>query len=349
MNESLLLRFRTEDRQLNVIDFKAGDGIVFDWHRDASALNLALGLQPVFPGHLDWVRRRHDWRNREFMLDAVVHDGGIRLSGFRGDPEGLPWGSYDLTVEVESLHFKQPPEPLVIPKGGQLEVTFEDEPETRTVRLHENFDSITAQILNDSRSLIEDEQALAWLRGERPRPARKACLLNILAKLRVPPDPEHGLTEPLARALEFLYFADVDRIYASAQPALLEALKQLTAAKLWVEEGYPTASIHRRLLDSLGRFGIPAADAARYQLISYRQGGRNCLQICAASPPAGYPKPEIYLDIDMDLGNPLWDLEGLIVHLGELLDPGRTDHLALHRALNKGATEDFLYYDVVRV
>ncbi|MBM3747636.1 MAG: hypothetical protein FJW34_17760 [Acidobacteria bacterium] len=349
MNESLLLRFRTEDRPVNVIDFKADDGVVFDWHRDASPLNLALGLQPVFPGHLDPVRRRRDWRNKEFALDAVVHDGGLRLSGFRGDPEGLPAGVYDLTVEVESMEFKKPSERIEIPRGGQHVETFVEEPETRTVSVHENFDSITAQILNHPRSSIEDEQVLTWLRSERPRPARKACLLNILAKLRVPPERQSGLTEPLARALDFLYFADVDRIYAAAQPALLEALKRLTAAKLWVEEGYPAASIHRRLIDSLGRFGIPAADAARYELVSYRQGGRNCLQICAASPPEGCGKPEIYLDIDMDLGNPLWDLEGLIVHLGELLDPGRTDHLALHRALNQGATEDFLYYDVVRV
>jgi hypothetical protein len=94
---------------------------------------------------------------------------------------------------------------------------------------------------------------------------------------------------------------------------------------------------------------VPDADALRFSLMSYRQGGRNCLQIVVASPPQGLADTTVYADIDIDLGNPLWDLEGLIVHLGELLDSGRTDHFSLRRALQRGPTSDFVYYDVESV
>ena len=101
------------------------------------------------------------------------------------------------------------------------------------------------------------------------------------------------------------------------------------------------------LLDSLMRLDIEAADAKTFALTSFRQGGRNCLQIVVATPTDGFPDPTLYTDIDIDLGNPLWDLEGLFVHVGELLDSGKTNHFALHGKLDKGDTKDFLYYDLV--
>ena len=94
---------------------------------------------------------------------------------------------------------------------------------------------------------------------------------------------------------------------------------------------------------------IGVANANQYELSSYRQGGRNCLQIVIATLPAGSADLTSYVDVDIDLGNPLWDLEGLIVHASELLDSGRTDHLALRSKFAKGATSDFLYYDLVQV
>jgi len=48
-----------------------------------------------------------------------------------------------------------------------------------------------------------------WIASSVPRPARQACLLNILAKLSVPSDGARGLGEPLVDAVKYVYFADV--------------------------------------------------------------------------------------------------------------------------------------------
>ncbi len=348
MNESLLLTFESEGQPLNVASFRADQGLLFAWHRDASPLIVAVGLQPLSPGRLEPVRSRHGWRDKQFYLDAVVEAGGIRFSGFQGDPDGLPPGDYDLTVEVESMRFRDSVRRIRIREGRQTKVTLREKPDRRAIRLRGNLDPLTSGLIQQPRSVIDGQPLPDWLASRQPRAARQACLLNVLAKLRVPPDPPAGFSEPLTSALEFLYFADVDRIYAAARAGLSAYLESLVTARLWVREGRPVATIHERLLDSLARFGVDEATRARFALNSFRQGGRNCLQVCVASPPDDFADPTVYLDIDIDLGNPFWDLEGLFVHLGEFLDPAKTDHLALHRALNKGATKDFLGYDVVR-
>ncbi len=347
MNESLILRFASSGRQLNVVEFQPSLGLVFDTHPDASPLNVVLGLQPRLPQLLDPVRRRHDWRDREFMLDVRRDGAGIRLSGAGGDPKGLPAGIYDLTVEVESYDFENFSQTVEIPADGQAEVTLHEKADPRLVKLRNSIDPVTAAILDNSRSTLDGQTVRQWLGGAGPRECRKACLLNILAKLRVPPAPAAGLPAPLSGLVEFVYFADVDRVYAAVQPDLNDILSRLTDAKLWVKEGRPKAKIHERLLDSLERLKVDTADG-KFTLASFRQGGRNCLQIVVATPRKGFSDPTLYADIDIDLGNPLWDLEGVFVHLGELLDSGKTSHFALHDKLDKGETKDFLYYDLVR-
>jgi len=257
-------------------------------------------------------------------------------------------GVYDITVELESYRFRDTAQRITVRRGQQILVTLHEQPDTRRVQLLDNIDSLTAAVLDNPQSLLDGTPARNWLTSSLPRPPRQACLLNVLAKLRVPPDPTHGLQEPLTSAIEFVYFADVDRTYAAAKPELSTTLDQLVSGGLWASEGTPKAPIHHRLLESLTRIGVPADDAHRFQLGSFRQGGRNSLQIVVASPPAGFPEGTLYVDLDIDLGNPLWDLEGLIIHIGELLDSGKTDHLSLHKALAKGDTKDFLYYDVIQ-
>jgi len=348
MNESILLRFESEGRPLRVVEFGVEQGIVFDRHPDASPLNLAIGLQPLFPQLLEPVQRRHDWRNKEFLLAAAIHDGGLRFSGHKGDPEGLPQGVYDLTVEIESFRFRDADQRITLRDGKQTEVTVHEEPDRRRIVLRDNFDPLTQGIVANPESVVDGQPLLDWLKNPIPRASRKACLLNVAAKLRIPPAAGAGLTTPLTTAFKYMYFADVDRVYAAADAGLDARLKDLVARKLWVKEGRPNAPIHLRLLDSLQRLKdpIPAEEARQFTLTSYRQGGRNCLQIVTATPPAGSPRPHVYTDVDIDLGNPLWDLQGLIVHVGELLDPGRTDHLALHRSLYKGEAADFKFYDI---
>ena len=54
----------------------------------------------------------------------------------------------------------------------------------------------------------------------------------------------------------------------------------------------------------------------------------------------------VYADVDIDLGNPLWDLDGVLVHLGELLDGGPTDHFKVREKLGKTLSSDFIFFTV---
>jgi len=125
---------------------------------------------------------------------------------------------------------------------------------------------------------------------------------------------------------------------------MLQQLRELAAGedRLFFDEGAPGAAIHQRLL---GRAGVP-----QHQLESFRQDSRNSMQVVMAYPSGQPAGGRYYADVDIDLGNPLRDIEGFVVHLGELLSGRDTDHLKLQSALTKKGqpTAPFIYYDVGR-
>jgi hypothetical protein len=344
MDERILLQFENDGKPMKVLSFVRAEGITFHQPKQASPLNLAIGLQPLLPGRLDAVRLRHDWRQKEFNLDIAVHDGGLLLSGYRNDREGLPFGAYDLTVEVESYRFANNEQRIVLPRGEQKAVTLIAEPDRRKVQLLDNFDAATASLVQASS--VDGHPLQTWLSSAAPREVRKACLLNILTKLAVPPMPG-AARRALTSRFAALHFADVDRVYGSADPALRADLDGFVRKGGWAFEGRPKASIHQKVVtDAVKRFPELRGKAlADFELASYRQGGRNSLQIVVATPR--FAHPAVYADVDIDLGNPLWDLEGALIHLGELLDSGRTDHFALRRKLDKGDTKDHVFYRIV--
>ena len=150
----------------------------------------------------------------------------------------------------------------------------------------------------------------------------------------------------LNRAFEAVHFADVNRIYATADPGLNDILKSFVSADGWKGEGRPKHAIHKRLVtDALRRFpDLEGKTEDDFDLQSYRQGGRNGLQIVVAIPK--FQHPVVYTDVDVDLGNPLWDLEGVFVHLGELLDGGPTDHFKVREKLGDALSPEFLFFTV---
>jgi hypothetical protein len=115
--------------------------------------------------------------------------------------------------------------------------------------------------------------------------------------------------------------------------------------KPFYAEGPPHADIHRLLLTRMQEKGLEA-DIADYRLESFRQEGKTCLQAVVAIPRNGDGR--YYADLDIDLGNPLQDVEGFFIHIGELLGDSATDHFALRNKLLKGTTKDFVYYKVDR-
>jgi hypothetical protein len=134
-----------------------------------------------------------------------------------------------------------------------------------------------------------------------------------------------------------------DRVYMTVDSALKTRIEDLVKdpKKPFYAEGRPTAAIHQRLLDA-----IPADEKSGFtDLLSFRGEGKPSLQMVIAIPPVGFP--HTYADFDLDLGNPLQDVLGLVTHFGELLDGKPTNHLDLRKKLAKGKAADFLYYAVV--
>jgi hypothetical protein len=295
---------------------------------------------------IEAVQLRHGWNRNQFGFDATLIEGGILLSGAAGDREGLPPGPYDVTVEVESYTFKNAHNRILVKEGSRTVIVMQVKPETRVITLKDNFDAATQAVIDAS--TIDDKPMLNWLSGSvrpKPRVQRRACALNILSRLAAPPALK--VKAGLNRAFETVHFADVDRIYGTAAPELHATLESFVHADTWKGEGPPGHPIHKRLVfDAIKRFPEELGDKTErdFNLLSYRQGGRNGMQVVVAIPK--FEHPVIYAEVDIDLGNPLWDLEGVFVHLGELLDGGPTDHFKVREKLGDMLAPEFIFYTV---
>ena len=179
----------------------------------------------------------------------------------------------------------------------------------------------------------------------RPRPKRKACLLNILARLSVTP-----LTDvPLVGFIQEIFLADVSRIYAKVDPKLLNLLQELDAddRQPFKKDNIPIDSVHQKVLRRIPREDQDVTELYRKEMKSFRQMTRPSLQIVIFPPPKDKPGRGCYADIDIDLGNPTKDLSGFFIHLGELISEGKTDHIKLNKELKKDSVlSAHLHYDI---
>jgi hypothetical protein len=142
--------------------------------------------------------------------------------------------------------------------------------------------------------------------------------------------------EPLAKHVRSVLLADVDRIYVKLDGGFAEALSQ-PGSGFRQDPG----AIH----ETHGRLKLRVPNGRDHDLRSFREMvGLHSLQIVVASTN-NLDAPQ-YADVDIDLGNPFASPKGLVVHIGELIDPDRTDHLALSGPLSQSASREFLYYSV---
>lgn len=191
------------------------------------------------------------------------------------------------------------------------------------------------------RSTVDGVAAADWLEDTNRRPTRQACLLNLLASLRMRP----SVGAPLVALVDHVFFVSNDRMYAKVDRKLLDTIEQLVLdqKKPFYAEGSPHAPIHGRLLSALPE--PPDVKARFNQLSSFRGEGKPSMQAVIAVPPPHLP--HTYAEFDLDLGNPLQDMLGFFVHIGELLDGKPTNHLDMRRTLAKTKASDFLCYTVV--
>jgi hypothetical protein len=286
------------------------------------------------------VQQLQGWAPGEFKLKVSVEGGVIVLRG--DDNLSLPQGRYQLRVGLEEAKSKPRRGPVVtIKEDGFAEAGVDIETDDREVEVDlETCDPEIQRVLDAS--ILDGIATVTWLASDTPRPARKSCLMNLLACLRTRPT----LAQPLIAQVESMYFVSNDRAYARVTSGLLSRLEGLSLDRNqpFYREGRPKADIHKLLVAS-----IPAAECQLFsadRLVSFRGEGSPSLQVVVAEPPPGHPVA--FAEFDLDLGNALQDVVGFVVHMGELLDGKATNHLDLRRKLagKSAATRPFLYYTI---
>jgi hypothetical protein len=338
MHESIEVRFQKNGKRLRVKRQLPG-GIEFE---EPDPLERTVGIQ-FSPQNeptrmrMDSIRRMQGWEPGQFKLKMSVESGSIFLRGV--DDHTLPEGRYRLQLQIEEA--ATPGVKIAaVDHDASVIVTVDVEMDDRTVAvdLTGADDGITALL---KRSRVDGALADEWLADTDHRPTRQACLINLLASLRMRPN----MAAPLLTLVQDVFLVANDRIYAKVDRKLVDTLQDLAddPARPFFAEGKPHAPIHGRLLTAM-----PESSDVRARfggLLSYRAEGKPSMQIVVAIPPSDLP--HTYADIDLDLGNPLQDVVGFFVHMGELLDGKPTNHLDLRKSLAKTKAADFLYYKVV--
>jgi hypothetical protein len=350
MNEGIRINLKIDGGNTSAVALRQ-TGVVLDGETSAPPRGFTFILNPGNPiteFRLRRVRQIQDWQPGEFHARLQVDDDGAFLC--RGvDALSLPGGGYEVGLEIADLIAQDQPADVDIPDDGVAQRTLAFKTDPRRVNLTtpvDEFDDAIRAVVDHPDSTLDGLPAADWLANAntKPRPRRKACLLNLLAKLRGAAGvaPKSHLIDNV----QSIFFADVDRVYAQVTSGLFADLQKLAAnpAKPFYFEGSPKAAIHQQLVEQMQ---AREPDASLYHLMSFRQEGKPSMQMVIAVPPGGDSTRNHYADLDIDLGNPLQDVEGLLIHFGELLSPGKTDHLKLSEKLYKGALADFSYYSVV--
>lgn len=344
MDERILIEFKRGGQRVPVTSFRAprpgrhDGGLVLEGETSAWPRGIVLNLtsrNDVTAHRMHQVRVRHHWLNpKRYELEVAREGRRLRLEGV--DREALPPGRYEVALRVGGLELAQVRHRVRLAEKGKPTIVLEEKPSTRRLvhsRPVAEYDRRLRQIINHPRSRLDGMSAANWLTEAAHRDRRKACLLNLLAKLAVLPTVE----DPLMQHVRHVFFADVDRVYGAVGPAFLERLQTSSRFK----KDKTVHSTHAKL-KSL----IPNAHGMDYDLVSYREGAQPSMQVVVAVPPSHVGNKTHYADLDIDLGNPTLDVKSFVIHIGELLDPGRTNHLKLRKALGETRAGEFLYYSV---
>lgn len=337
MNEYIDVEFRTPAGKRLRIARQVTGGIELD---EPDPIERTVGIQLTPRGEATRQRMRRiaqvkGWDLGQFKLDVAVEDGNLVLRGV--DADSLPEGLYALRLEIEEAT-TGPKVNLEIKQDGHAPAKVTVTLDARDVAVDLSGADPAIQGVLEA-STIDNVSAADWLHADK-RPTRKACLLNLLASLRVRP----GKTAALLPHVHHAFKVFNDRAFMRVDRALLPTIEALVKdpKKPFYAEGEPTAPIHKKLLEA-----IPPAEQARFTngLLSFRGEGRPSLQMVIAVPPVDLPYT--YAEFDLDLANPLQDVLGFIVHMGELMDGKPTNHLDLRKDLQKTPAKDFLYYSIV--
>jgi hypothetical protein len=305
-------------------------GVRLGEERDASARPVRLSFWPA--DDLTATMVRFTIPGGDIRLESFEEAGRL---GFRGN---LPAGRFLARLAIAGLKLKSPRQRIDFSSDEHVVVSLQTVRDRRRVTLRDIGDSSLRRVLTAPESRLDNQPVVDWLADARVRPPRKACLLNVLAKLRAVATPDGTLLDDV----QHVFFADHDRIYARVSSGIGARLRAMVGQR-FLSVGRPRADVHARLLDVVEARGWGRVQD--FNLVSFREIGRPALQVVLAEPRAA--GRDAFADLDIDLGNPLADLHGIIIHTKELIDPDATDHLALRQDLGTTPAGPFLFYDVV--
>ena len=185
MNEYIDITFRKPNGQRLRVKRQVTGGIEFD---EPDPIERTIGFQFQGRGAATEFRMRRvaqvkGWDPGQFKLVPTVEDGNIVLRGI--DPDALPEGSYLLQLEIEEARVVQPTKIVDVHHDGHGELSVEVRQDDRAVTVDlSSCDVGIARVLDASK--IDGFDSRDWF-DENWRPARKACLLNVMASLRTSP------------------------------------------------------------------------------------------------------------------------------------------------------------------
>ncbi len=325
--------FKIERRVAHGFEFK---------ETDPPTRTIDIGFRAYDDGtkyRMAHIRQVKGWRPEEFKLRTAVEEGSLVI---RGDDEySLPEGFYEITANVSGAKVKKRPPRLEVKHDKHGVVIVALEMDDRTIDV--DVTAADPAVLNVlAESTLDNQPGQTWIDNEDIRPTRRACVLNLLASLRVFPK----VSEPLISDVTCVFSSLDDRIYAKVTPPFHERVEALSEKHDKVyPEGRPHAKIHELLIPALCDYDSKAKGMFEEKgLFSFRVEGSPSLQMVIAMPKAAYHCR--FADLDLDLANPLQDLAGLVIHLGEVLDGRPTNHLDLRKKLAGGKAKAYLYYTV---
>ncbi|MBO0861271.1 MAG: hypothetical protein J2P21_22840 [Chloracidobacterium sp.] len=342
MRECVRFRF-TQNGQPLCLRRISSDGVVLNSETDEWPRRLTLEFDadsPITRLRMDQVRQNKGWGSKEYKLKLSLQDGALVVTGV--DPTTLPVGRYWFRLRIGDLILPNQRLIAALKENQDALIEVEVSPDPRKVELLLDSPNVDQQIQRVlAQSELDGLTLTSWLTDPQPRPSRKACLLNLLAKLRAAPD----LSETLLMHIHQVFFADVDCCYAAVDGELFDRLKALARRD---DQPFaadpPRAPVHRNLLRHIRSV---ESDADKFRLHSFSRRGNDSLRATVAVPPGGDSSRRFYAEFDIDLGAEE-RFEGFFVHLGEALSPDKPDHLKLRDKLATDQTvRDFLYYRVI--
>jgi hypothetical protein len=353
MHEYVDIQFRRNGKPFRIA--RQVDGGFEFQEKDPPIRSITVGFSAYDEGtgyRMQHIRQIKGWTPPRFELRPSVEDGSLVLRGF--DEYSLPEGFYAVTANVTGATVKKIDKRRVeIEHDGHGVVQIDLQLDDRSIDVDLGaadagiLEVLEASTLTWLDGTTEREQnGREWVLNPDVRATRRACALNLLASLRVWPTK----SAPLIEDVTCFFVAQDERCYAQVTPSFYDRVRALSESHDRVyPEGHPLATIHRSLLKAIRVFDDKATTMFGEEgLWSFRAEGAPSLQMVIATPEAVYSSA--FADLDLDLGNPLQDIAGFAVHIGELLSGGPTNHLDLWSTLRKESNgrAPFLNYRVAK-